>query len=62
MLKKACLLCFLLVFGFLAIGCSTVSKGSVGLVKGTTSGISEGAKDDWAWLLKVDKWVKNNLW
>lgn len=60
--KKVLLLGFLLVFGFLSSGCSTVSKGSVGVARG----VKDGAKDDWSWLTssvkKVDNWMRDNLW
>jgi len=58
MLKKALLSAALLVFVFLASGCGTLYKGASGLVHG----IKEGAKEDWAWAVKSDEWIKDNLW
>jgi len=66
MLKKAFLSGVLLGFIFLASGCGTVYKGVCGGVGGSASGVKEGAKEDWAWLVKSvhnsDAWIKDNLW
>ena len=62
MLKKALLSGVLLVFVFLASGCGTLYKGTGGLAQG----VKQGAKEDWAWLVKSisdsDTWFKDNLW
>jgi uncharacterized protein YceK len=58
MLKKAFLSGVLLVFIFLASGCGTIYRGA--------QGMEDGAKEDWAWLVKTvhnsDTWVRGNLW
>ncbi len=57
MIKKSFLLGLLLIFTFLASGC-TLAKG----VGGLAAGACEGAKEDWNALKKADVWVKDNLW
>ena len=45
-----------IIFGltFCLQGCSTF--------KGAAKGASEGIKEDWSALKKVDDWIQENLW
>lgn len=61
MVRKSFLLGVLLVFVFLASGC-TFAKGAGGAVVGCAQGAKEGFKDDVSWIKKADNWIKENLW
>lgn len=66
MIKKIGILLYLLVcFIILLSGCET-TKGiahSVGYaVDSTAKGVTKDAKDFWSAILKVDSWMKEELW
>ena len=46
-------------------GCETAkgaAKGTVHGVGAVGTGIADGAKKDWAAVMKADDWVKDNMW
>jgi predicted small secreted protein len=66
MLKARLLLAAVLVWASVLItGCNTASGFATG-VAATTAGATAGAAEDvkgfWDGLVKVDDWIRNNLW
>lgn len=63
--KKALLLVFLLSAGILLGGCNTVAGTAEGVAKGvasTAEGVGKDTVGLYGAIMKLDSWIRENLW